>query len=188
MCCGLYDAGMFTKMEMHVLGTLDWTIGPTTVEFSQLMVAEAAYLCEIALYHRDFVSTKPSVMAKPINKHTTNIFKAPQKGHSAMEFDGYSTPPITSDSNSLMSNHNMAKESYGLPPQRWVTSIPPNHAAVCGPSQYVGCSNQHGMNQYALHDYWIDDSTLNVYPCTPPWLLRSFTNSCRTQSIARADL
>ncbi|KAJ0129288.1 Hat family dimerization protein [Fusarium oxysporum f. sp. albedinis] len=186
MCCGLYEAGMFTKMEMHVLGTLDWTMGPTT-EVADV----AAYLCEIALYHRDFVSTKPSVMglssfsfsrelslaalkfiteklaefvaeqaeiarpaanpatppAKPINKHTTNIFKAPQKGHSAMEFDGYSTPPITSDSNSLMSNYNMAKESYGLPPQRWVTSIPPNHAAVCGPSQYVGCSNQHGMNQ-----------------------------------------
>ncbi|KAG7408196.1 G1/S-specific cyclin CCN1 [Fusarium oxysporum f. sp. rapae] len=238
MCCGLYEAGMFTEMEMHVVDTLYWTIGPTTVDFSQLMVAEegdeqevahvATYLCEIALYYRDFVSTKPSVMArsslslarailgrteiynrgwdetenftlstlacylhqpsptlarkysttgfsrvlqklaafvaeqaeiarraanpatplaKPINKHTTNIFKAPQKGHSAMEFDGYSTPPITSDSNSLMSNHNMAKESYGLPPQRWVTSIPPNHAAVCGPSQYVGCSNQHGMNQ-----------------------------------------
>ncbi|KAH7461714.1 hypothetical protein FOMA001_g18862 [Fusarium oxysporum f. sp. matthiolae] len=74
MCCGLYEAGMFTKMEMHVLGTLDWTMGPTTVEFSQLMVAEkgddqevahvATYLCEIALYHRDFVSTKPSVMAR----------------------------------------------------------------------------------------------------------------------------
>ncbi|KAH7461662.1 hypothetical protein BFJ63_vAg18002 [Fusarium oxysporum f. sp. narcissi] len=40
MCCGLYEAGMFTKMEMHVLGTLDWTMGPTTVELSQLMVAE----------------------------------------------------------------------------------------------------------------------------------------------------
>jgi hypothetical protein len=75
MCCGLYDAGMFTQMEMHVLSTLDWIIGHPTVDFfSQLMVAEegddqevthmAAYLCEIALYHRDFVSTKPSVMAR----------------------------------------------------------------------------------------------------------------------------
>ncbi|KAH7464262.1 hypothetical protein FOMA001_g17440 [Fusarium oxysporum f. sp. matthiolae] len=75
MCCGLYDAGMFTQMEMHVLNTLDWIIGHPTVDFfSQLMVAEeggdqevahmAAYLCEIALFHRDFVSTKPSVMAR----------------------------------------------------------------------------------------------------------------------------
>ncbi|KPM40601.1 hypothetical protein AK830_g5943 [Neonectria ditissima] len=75
MCCGLYDAGMFTQMEMHVLNTLEWTIGHPTVDFfSQLMVAEegddrevdhmAAYLCEIALYHRDFVSTKPSTMAR----------------------------------------------------------------------------------------------------------------------------
>ncbi|CRK40418.1 hypothetical protein BN1708_008212, partial [Verticillium longisporum] len=75
MCCGLYDAGMFTQMEMHVLNTLEWTIGHPTVDFfSQLIVAEehdrvevehmAAYICEIALYHRDFVSSKPSVMAR----------------------------------------------------------------------------------------------------------------------------
>ncbi|GAB0134145.1 hypothetical protein EsDP_00002528 [Epichloe bromicola] len=75
MCCGLYDAGMFTQMEMHVLNTLEWTIGHPTVDFfSQLMVTEehddgevelmAHYLSEIALYYRDFVSTKPSIMAR----------------------------------------------------------------------------------------------------------------------------
>jgi hypothetical protein len=75
MCCGLYDSGMFTQMEMHVLNTLEWTIGHPTVDFfTQLIVAEetddrevehmAAYICEIALYHRDFVSTKPSIMAR----------------------------------------------------------------------------------------------------------------------------
>ncbi|KAL2165322.1 hypothetical protein VTH06DRAFT_619 [Thermothelomyces fergusii] len=75
MCCGLYDAGMFTQMEMHVLNTLDWNIGHPTVDFfTKLLAAEerdsievehmAAYICEIALYHRDFVSTKPSVMAR----------------------------------------------------------------------------------------------------------------------------
>ncbi|KAG4293999.1 hypothetical protein FPRO06_00584 [Fusarium proliferatum] len=245
MCCGLYDAGMFTQMEMHVLNTLDWIIGHPTVDFfSQLMIAEegddqevahmAAYLCEIALYHRDFVSTKPSVMARsslalarailgrsevndggwdqtenvtlitlshhlhqpsptlarkysttgfsrvsqkladfmaeqaaiarraanpatplaePINKHTSNIYSTPQKGHSAMGFDGYLTPPITPDGNSLMGNHNMAKESYGLPPRCPVTPTPPHHAAVYGQqqqqqhNQYVGYVNQHGMNQ-----------------------------------------
>ncbi|KAJ6790027.1 hypothetical protein PWT90_06752 [Aphanocladium album] len=75
MCCGLYDSGMFTQMEMHVLNTLEWAIGHPTVDFfTQLMAAEerddaevehmAAYLCELALYHRDFVSTKPSMMAR----------------------------------------------------------------------------------------------------------------------------
>jgi hypothetical protein len=75
MCCGLYDAGMFTQMEMHVLNTLEWTIGHPTVDFfSQLMIMEdgddqevehmSAYLCEIALYHRDFVSSKPSMLAR----------------------------------------------------------------------------------------------------------------------------
>lgn len=75
MCCGLYDAGMFTQMEMHVLNTLEWNIGHPTIDFfSQLMVAEeqddeevehmAAYMSEIALYHRDFVSVKSSTMAR----------------------------------------------------------------------------------------------------------------------------
>ncbi|KAL5596535.1 uncharacterized protein BROUX77_007219 [Berkeleyomyces rouxiae] len=75
MCCGLYDSGMFTQMEMHVLNTLEWTIGHPTVDFfTQIMVTEerddkevehmTAYLCEVALYHRDFVSTKPSVLAR----------------------------------------------------------------------------------------------------------------------------
>ncbi|SPO02167.1 related to to G1/S-specific cyclin [Cephalotrichum gorgonifer] len=75
MCCGLYDPGMFTQMEMHVLNTLDWVIGHPTVDFfTQLLVAierddtevehMAAYISEIALYHRDFVSTKPSIMAR----------------------------------------------------------------------------------------------------------------------------
>lgn len=75
MCCGLYDPGMFTQMEMHVLNTLEWTIGHPTVDFFAKLIAldhaddleveqMAGYVCEIALYHRDFVSTKPSVLAR----------------------------------------------------------------------------------------------------------------------------
>lgn len=75
MCCGLYDAGMFTQMEMHVLNTLEWNIGHPTVDFfAQLIVADeaddhevehmAGFISEIALYHREFVSTKPSTMAR----------------------------------------------------------------------------------------------------------------------------
>jgi hypothetical protein len=75
MCCGLYDAGMFTQMEMHVLNTLGWNIShPTADFFTHLIVSEeadalevehmASYISEIALYHRDFVSTKPSIMSR----------------------------------------------------------------------------------------------------------------------------
>ncbi|KAK0657569.1 cyclin-like protein [Cercophora newfieldiana] len=89
MCCGLYDAGMFTQMEMHVLNTLDWNIGHPTVDFfTQLIVTEegdsrevehmAAYICEIALYHRDFVSTKPSIMARSSLALARAILGAPE--------------------------------------------------------------------------------------------------------------
>jgi hypothetical protein len=75
MCCGLYDAGMFVQMEMHVLNTLEWNIGHPTVDFyMKLAAAEesdsvevrhmAGYAAEIALYHRDFVSVKPSSIAR----------------------------------------------------------------------------------------------------------------------------
>jgi len=77
MCCSLYDEDMFTQMEWHVLNTLDWTIGHPTVDaWLQLALKDgpayedievehmAWYLCEIALYHKDFVSKKPSVMAQ----------------------------------------------------------------------------------------------------------------------------
>lgn len=75
MCCALYDEEMFTQMEWHVLNTLDWTIGHPTVEsFLQIALVEdcddyelhhmAWYICEIALYHKEYVSSKPSIMAR----------------------------------------------------------------------------------------------------------------------------
>jgi hypothetical protein len=75
MCCSLYDDEMFTQMEWHVLQTLSWIIGhPTIDSFLQLALAEGPYdpevehmtlyIAEIALFHKEFVSTKPSVMAK----------------------------------------------------------------------------------------------------------------------------
>jgi hypothetical protein len=74
MCCSLYDEEMFTQMEWHVLNTLGWIIGHPTVDtWMQLALTEtgddievehmALYLSEIALYHKDFVGSKPSVLA-----------------------------------------------------------------------------------------------------------------------------
>lgn len=75
MCCSLYDDEMFTQMEWHILNTLDWIMGhPTVDSFLQVALIDqhpdsavehmAWYICEIALYHREFVSIKPSVMAR----------------------------------------------------------------------------------------------------------------------------
>ncbi|KAK6538719.1 hypothetical protein TWF694_010294 [Orbilia ellipsospora] len=75
MCCGLYEEDMFVQMERHVLQTLNWIIGhPTVDNFLQIILSEvsydpevenmALYLSEIAMFHKDFVSTLPSVMAR----------------------------------------------------------------------------------------------------------------------------
>lgn len=75
MCCNLYDEDMFIQMEWHVLQTLGWVVGhPTVDSFLQMVLQEvnydpeveymARYLSEIALFHKEFVSTRPSVMAR----------------------------------------------------------------------------------------------------------------------------
>lgn len=75
MCCSLYDDEMFTQMEWHVLQTLNWMVGHPTVDaFLQLALSEVAYdsevehltlyIAEIALFHKEFVSTRPSVLAR----------------------------------------------------------------------------------------------------------------------------
>lgn len=75
MCCALYDDEMFTQMEWHVLQTLNWIIGhPTVDSFLQIALSEGPYdpevehmtlyIAEIALFHKEFVSTRPSVLAR----------------------------------------------------------------------------------------------------------------------------
>ena len=75
MCCGTYDEDMFEQMEWHMLITLDWCIGHPTVEsFLQIAISTAAhdpevehmarFVAEMAMFHRDYVSIRPSVMAR----------------------------------------------------------------------------------------------------------------------------
>ena len=75
MCCALYDDDMFSQMEWHVLQTLDWAIGhPTIDSFLELALERepydpeahhmACYISEIAMFHKEFVSKRPSDMAR----------------------------------------------------------------------------------------------------------------------------
>ena len=75
MCCQLYDEDMFLQMERHMMATLDWYIGASTVDgFIKLALdglsqdteleSMAFYISEMAAFHRDFVSIRPSDIAK----------------------------------------------------------------------------------------------------------------------------
>ncbi|KAL9007515.1 MAG: hypothetical protein Q9173_007235 [Seirophora scorigena] len=75
MCCAQYDDDMFTQMEWHVLQTLGWNIGhPTIDSFLQLALEHlpydaevefmACYISEISLFHKEFVSKRPSDVAR----------------------------------------------------------------------------------------------------------------------------
>ncbi|KAL8801175.1 MAG: hypothetical protein Q9200_007022 [Gallowayella weberi] len=89
MCCGLYDDEMFTQMEWHVLQTLGWNIGhPTIDSFLQLALEDvlcdpevehmSRYLSEMALFHKDFVSKRPSDMARASLALARCILERPQ--------------------------------------------------------------------------------------------------------------
>ena len=91
MCCKLYEEDMFTQMEWHILVTLDWSLGhPTVDSFLQIALADAPYnqelenmtqyICETALFHKDFVSTLPSVIARSSLAVAQHILFEPQQG------------------------------------------------------------------------------------------------------------
>ncbi|KAI6247160.1 G1/S-specific cyclin CCN1 [Erysiphe necator] len=97
MCCKVYDEDMFTQMEWHVLNTLEWVIGHPTVDCFVRLAAEnetigdvqvehmAWYLCELACYHKEFVSRKPSTMASASLALARGILGRPE----AMESQSY---------------------------------------------------------------------------------------------------
>jgi len=89
MCCSLYDDEMFTQMEWHVLQTLNWMVGHPTVDgFLQIALNDMPedpevehmtwYIYEIALFHREFVSTRPSVLARSALALARCILSRPQ--------------------------------------------------------------------------------------------------------------
>ncbi|KAF2224541.1 G1/S-specific cyclin Cln1 [Elsinoe ampelina] len=93
MCCSLYDEDMFTQMEWHVLQTLNWIVGhPTVSSFLDLALSESPvdpelqnmtlYISEMALYHKDFISVLPSVMARSSLALARCILNRPQPQHS----------------------------------------------------------------------------------------------------------
>jgi len=102
MCCQLYDEDMFLQMEWHVLQTLGWVIGhPTVDSFLQIALQESAseddmelqhmtwYLCEMGLFHKEFLSVRPSVLARSALALARCILGRPQPARDNYWVDQY---------------------------------------------------------------------------------------------------
>ncbi|KAH7127041.1 cyclin-like protein [Dendryphion nanum] len=125
MCCSLYDDEMFTQMEWHVLQTLNWAIGHPTVDaFLQLALSEGPYdpevenmtlyIAEVALFHKEFVSTRPSVMARSALALARCILSRPQA--KASEWAGaYDAQTVMSLSNHLYQPSSVLSRKYASP-------------------------------------------------------------------------
>ena len=93
MCCALYEDDMFTQMEWHVLQTLGWLIGHPTIDSFLKLALEgvspdpevehmACYISEIAMFHKEFISKRPSDMARSSLALARCILDRPQPLHS----------------------------------------------------------------------------------------------------------
>lgn len=102
MCRNAYDEEMFIQMERHVLSTLEWLLERVTLEdclqlsiqlfmqpsvtpsrnFHQSSVSAATavtrFLCELSLYHRDFLNYDTSIIAASANLLALSMLQVPQ--------------------------------------------------------------------------------------------------------------
>ena len=111
MCCSLYDDDMFTQMEWHVLQTLNWIVGhPTVTSFLQLALTEgpvdpelehmAWYISELALYNKEFIPVRPSIMARSSLAVARCILNRPHT-HSDQWSGGFDSQVVVNISNHL---------------------------------------------------------------------------------------
>lgn len=73
MCCGVYEEPMFLQMEGHILNTLEWSIGHTTLDSyiylylgstcNPALIYTARFLAEVSMYDKSFFQFKPSLLA-----------------------------------------------------------------------------------------------------------------------------
>ena len=98
MCCSLYEEYTITEMEWHILQTLDWTIGHPTIDaFLQItrdgpmydseLEHMARYISEISLFHREFVSRRPSDIARASLALSRMVLLRKQPGEYEWEAD-----------------------------------------------------------------------------------------------------
>jgi hypothetical protein len=89
MCCSFYTYGMFTGMENHFVSALDWVVGhPTVACFQKFCLIGkvhdrqleclSLYLAEVSLYHKEFISIYPSVLARSTLALARDILGLPQ--------------------------------------------------------------------------------------------------------------
>ncbi|KAI9725939.1 MAG: hypothetical protein M1828_002267 [Chrysothrix sp. TS-e1954] len=124
MCCKLYDEDMFTQMEWHILLTLDWSLGhPTIDSFLQIALADLPYdrelesmtslICEVSLFHKEFVSIQPSIIARSslaLARHV--LARVPEGSDWAQAFDNFTAINLM---NKLRTPSAVLYKKYGTP-------------------------------------------------------------------------
>lgn len=167
MCCGVYEEAMFLQMEGHILNTLEWSIGHTTLDaFISLIVGSscnptiihtARFLAECSMYHRSFFTFNPSLISKCCVQLAHYILGYTSTPSSSSLLAAFSADPTEQECLSLLAHHIQSptqslQNKYMKPQYSQVTKLVANHIVqkqappiVLPPSpapsdEYVPCS------------------------------------------------
>ncbi|VVT49402.1 uncharacterized protein SAPINGB_P002253 [Magnusiomyces paraingens] len=132
ICCDLYEDVMFVQMEGHILNTIEWQVSHASVEsFLQLLLGSkcnpvlssiAHYLAEVSMYHKDFFSFRPSVianccvaLASHILSHSDSQQQPPVVASSYSGMHDFDTPPTTPPHSQQQQQHQLPQNISVLP-------------------------------------------------------------------------
>ncbi|TKA75055.1 hypothetical protein B0A55_05998 [Friedmanniomyces simplex] len=166
MCCSLYDDDMFTQMEWHVLQTLNWIVGhPTVTGFLQLALTEVAfdpelehmswYITEHALYHKEFISVRPSVMARSALALARCILARPQSRYTDWSAR-YDSQVVLNLSNYLNQPSQALLRKYASP-----------HLSSVSSTIEMFLQQQDMLAQRVIHNPAPELTSMEVEPSTP---------------------
>ena len=159
MCCGVYEEAMFLQMEGHILNTLEWSIGHTTLDAyiylylgstcSPTLINVARFLAEISMYNRAFFAFRPSLLSNccvTLASHITGYRSVPTSFSDPTELECINLLGLHMQSPSQSLQKKFMKSSYSQVPkiiasfiarhQASTITLPPSPAPSCDSMEY----------------------------------------------------
>lgn len=159
MCCGVYEEAMFLQMEGHILNTLDWSIGHTTLDAyiylflgsscNLTLIHTARFLAEVSMYNRAFFEFKPSVLAQAcisLASHILGYCSLPPTFSNPAELEAINLLGLHMQSPTQSLQKKFMKSSYSQVPkiiadfisrhQATTITLPPSPAPSCDSMEY----------------------------------------------------
>lgn len=203
MCCGVYEEAMFLQMEGHILNTLDWAIGHTTLDAfiylylgsacNPTLIHTARFLAEVSMYNRAFFAFKPSVLASACVTLASHILSyAPLTSADPVELEAINLLGVHMQSPTQSLQKKFLKTSYSQVPkiiadfiarhQASTIALPPSPAPSC---DSIDCVSPKALpqlpSQAQEYKFAYEQKGYLTPPCTPsPYQAATASSAARS--------